>query len=81
MNRSGRSLPAGGGRVRLTEADAQAWLRAINDVRLTLGVILDVTDDFDDQVEDLSPDDPRATYVGVYQWLAYLQDSLLDALG
>jgi hypothetical protein len=32
-------------------------------------------------VEDLSPDDPRATYVGVYQWLAYLQDSLLDALG
>jgi hypothetical protein len=74
------TLPARGGRVRLTEADAQAWLRALNDVRLSLGVILGVTDDFDDQVEDLSEDDARAAYIGVYQWLAYLQESLVDAL-
>ncbi len=42
------TLPAAGGRVRLSEADAQAWLRALNDVRLSLGVVLGVTDDFDD---------------------------------
>jgi Domain of unknown function (DUF2017) len=39
-----------------------------------------VTDEFDDQVEDLSEDDARAAYIGVYQWLAYLQESLVDAL-
>ena len=32
------TLPPGGGTVRLTEQDAQAWLRALNDVRLSLGV-------------------------------------------
>jgi Domain of unknown function (DUF2017) len=74
------TLPARGGRVRLTEEQAQAWLRALNDVRLSLGVILDVTDDFDQQVEELSDDDPRAAYIGVYQWLAFLQESLVEAL-
>jgi hypothetical protein len=75
------TLPADGGEVRLGEAEAQAWLRALNDVRLSLGVVLGVTDDFDDQVDELSADDPRAAYVGVYQWLAYLQESLVEALG
>lgn len=74
------TLPARGGRVRLTEEQAQAWLRALNDVRLSLGVILDVTDDFDHQAEELSDDDPRAAYIGVYQWLAFLQESLVEAL-
>jgi Domain of unknown function (DUF2017) len=75
------TLPASGGRVRLSEADAQAWLRALNDVRLSLGVVLGVTDDFDETVGQLTADDPRAAYIGVYQWLAYLQESLVDALG
>jgi hypothetical protein len=74
------TLPAGGGRVRLAEPEAQAWLRSLNDVRLMLGVVLEVTDDFDDQVSDMSPDDPRAPYVGVYQWLAYIQDTLVRSL-
>jgi hypothetical protein len=75
------TLPASGGRVRLSGPDAQAWLRALNDVRLSLGVVLGVTDDFEDTVGSLAPDDPRAAYIGVYQWLAYLQESLVDALG
>ena len=75
------TLPASGGRVRLSQADAQAWLRALNDVRLSLGVVLGVTDDFENTVETLTAEDPRAAYVGVYQWLAYLQESLVDALG
>ncbi|HMH90482.1 MAG TPA: DUF2017 domain-containing protein [Streptosporangiaceae bacterium] len=74
------TLPASGGRVRLSEADARAWLRALNDVRLSLGVVLGVTDDFEDTVGELTADDPRAAYIGVYQWLAYLQESLVDAL-
>ena len=74
------TLPPQGGRVRLSGPEAQAWLRALNDVRLALGVRLEVTDDFDDQVAHLSPTDPRAPYVGVYQWLAYLQETLVRAL-
>lgn len=74
------TLPASGGRVRLSEPEAQAWLRALNDVRLALGTRLGVTDDFDAQVADMGADDPRSPYVGVYQWLAYLQESLVQAL-
>jgi hypothetical protein len=74
------TLPPNGGRIRLSEAEAQAWLRALNDVRLALGVRLGVTDDFDDQVAELESDDPRSAYVGVYQWLAFLQETLVRAL-
>ena len=74
------TLPPKGGRVRLSGPEAQAWLRALNDVRLALGVRLEVTDDFDDQITHMGPADPRAPYVGVYQWLAYLQETLVRAL-
>ena len=74
------TLPPEGGRIRLSEPEAQAWLRALNDVRLALGTRLGVTDDFDDQVSDMAPEDPRAAYVGVYQWLAFLQETLVQAL-
>ena len=74
------TLPPGGGRVRLSEPEAQAWLRALNDVRLALGVRLEVTDDFDERVDEIGPDDPRSAYIGVYQWLAFLQETLVRAL-
>ena len=74
------TLPPGGGRIRLSQPEAQAWLRALNDVRLALGVQLEVTDDFDEQAEEIGPEDPRSAYIGVYQWLAFLQESLVRAL-
>jgi len=74
------TLPPGGGKVRLSADEAEAWLRSLNDVRLALGVRLGVTDDFDALDEDVSSDDPRYAYVQVYQWLAYIQGSLVEAL-
>jgi hypothetical protein len=74
------TLPAGGGRVRLTCEQAEAWLRSLNDVRLALGVRLGVTDDYDGLDDDADADDPRFAYVQVYQWLAYIQGSLVAAL-
>jgi len=74
------SLPPSGGEVRLSEPECQQWLRALNDVRLALSVRLGITDEDDDLTESLAVDDPRSAYLWVYQWLAYLQDSLLDAL-
>lgn len=68
------TLPTAGGRVELTAVQADAWLAALNDVRLALGTALDVSEDMPDQLE---PDDPRAEHLGVYHWLTYLQDGLV----
>lgn len=75
------SLPAGGGDVVLSEPECQHWLKALNDVRLALGVRLGISDENEDLTENLSADDPRSAYIWVYQWLAYLQDSLIESLG
>jgi hypothetical protein len=74
------SLPPGGGDIRLSEPECQLWLRALNDVRLALSVRLGITDEDEDPTEDLALDDPRSVYMLAYQWLAYLQDSLIEAL-
>ena len=74
------TLPEEGGRVELTEEDAQVWLRALNDVRLALGVRLDITEDTAQRTQDLDPADPRSAYLWVYDWLTYLQETLVRAL-
>jgi hypothetical protein len=74
------TLPAGGGRVRLGPEDAQAWLRALNDVRLAVGTVLGITEDYEDEMESASLADPRSAYLEVYHWLGYVQDSLVRAL-
>ena len=74
------TLPSDGGRVRLSGEDAQAWLRALNDVRLALGVRLEVTENWEEMVERLRPDDPRAAGLWVYDWLTVLQETLVEAL-
>jgi Domain of unknown function (DUF2017) len=75
-----QTLPPAGGRIRLTSDQAEAWLRSLNDVRLTLGVRLGVTDDFDALSDEVRPSDPRFAAVELYQWLALLQESLVSAL-
>jgi uncharacterized protein DUF2017 len=74
------TMPPGGGRVRLSVEQAEIWVRALNDVRLALGVRLGVTDDFDGLSEDLGPADPRYAFFQVYQWLSYVQETLITAL-
>ena len=69
-------LPAGGGRLELSPDRADAWLAALNDVRLALGTALDVSEDMPDE---LPPDDPRAGHLGVYHWLTYVQDGLVQS--
>jgi hypothetical protein len=69
------TLPESGGKIELTPEQADAWLAALNDVRLALGTALDVSEDMP---EDLAPDDPRAAHIGVYQWLTFVQDALVQ---
>ena len=74
------SLPDAGGRIQLTQDQAQAWLKALNDVRLALGVRLDVTEDFEQQWAELNREDPQWAAYEVYAWLGAVQESLVQAL-
>jgi hypothetical protein len=74
------TLPAGGGRIRLSADQAEAWLRSLNDVRLAMGVRLGVTEDFHELIADIGPDDARYGYAHIYDWLSILQASLVEAL-
>jgi Domain of unknown function (DUF2017) len=71
------TCPARGGRLRLSDEQAQAWLSALNDVRLALGTVLEVTEDMPDE---LPAGDPRAAHLVVYHWLTWVQESLIQAL-
>jgi hypothetical protein len=68
-----------GGRwsVELTEEESLAWLGVLNDVRLTLGVRLDVTDDLDGEID---PADPRAPGLRLLYYLGWLEEHLLTQL-
>lgn len=74
------TLPANGGRFRLTGDQARDWMRALNDVRLMFGVRLDVSEDFEEQLATLDPADPAVPAFEVYGWLGAVQESLVQAL-
>jgi Domain of unknown function (DUF2017) len=63
--------------VDLTEEEALAWLGVLNDLRLALGVRLDITEDFDGVV---APDDPDAAAKHLLSYLGWLEEHLVDAL-
>ena len=63
---------------RLTAEEADAWLRALNDLRLVLGTRLDVQEDM--LLDELRPDDERAAGLAVYGYLSWLQEQLVAAL-
>jgi hypothetical protein len=63
--------------VELTAGEAAAWLGVLNDLRLALGVRLDITEDFDGDVDDT---DPRASALRLLSYLGWLEEQLLDAM-
>jgi hypothetical protein len=74
------TLPEVGGRIQLTQDQALSWLKALNDVRLALGVRLGVTEEFEEQWGRLKPDDPQWSAFEVYAWLGAVQESLVQAM-
>jgi hypothetical protein len=69
-----------GGKVYLDAEQSQAWLRALNDLRLALGTRLDITEETLEQMRSFDWDDPRNAGYAAYDWLTYLQESLVRAL-
>lgn len=61
----------------LSDAEADAWLRALNDLRLVLGTRLDVTEDLD--WNEIDEHHPEAWQYGVYGYLSWLQEELVAA--
>jgi hypothetical protein len=57
----------------LTEQELRAWLKSLNDLRLVLGVRIGITDDYREELVE----DPG---FHLYDYLTYLQGSLIDAL-
>ena len=65
------------------ELDAEAagtWLRSLTDVRLALATRLGVEDEDEDYWAALPDEDPRAHVFDIYQWVGYLQETLVAAV-
>ncbi|WP_433894514.1 DUF2017 domain-containing protein [Streptomyces sp. CA-111067] len=73
-------LDAGGPVLKLNPEQARQWLGALNDLRLTIGTRLEVSEDADSELYRLPDDDPRKPLVMAYLWLGGLQESLVEAL-
>lgn len=68
-----------GGWIELTGEQANAWLTALNDLRLTLGTRLEVTEDHEVVFGRLPENDPRKAAWYIYDWLSFLQQTLVEA--
>ncbi|MEB3023845.1 oxidative stress transcriptional regulator AosR [[Mycobacterium] crassicus] len=71
------TVPEQGGRFELTEDQANAWIAAVNDIRLALGTMLRIGPDGPDE---LPAGHPLIGQLSVYQWLTVLQEYLVVAL-
>ncbi|MCQ0022895.1 DUF2017 domain-containing protein [Streptomyces somaliensis DSM 40738] len=72
---------SGGGRLELSPEEGRHWLGALNDLRLTIGTRLEVTDEVEnDDLYRLPDSDPRKPMVMAYLWLGALQETLVEAL-
>ncbi|MHB1139041.1 MAG: DUF2017 family protein [Microthrixaceae bacterium] len=60
----------------LDEEQVEAWMRCINDIRLVLGTMLDVTEDGDDP----DPEDPQAPIHAAYEYLGMLLERIVRSL-
>lgn len=74
-----RMLDAGGPVLRLGADESRQWLGTLNDLRLTIGTRLEVTEE-DEDLYRLPDSDPRKPLVMAYLWLGGLQETLIETL-
>lgn len=60
--------------------DLSSWMGILNDYRLVLGTMLDVSEDDDLDLADLDPDDPSTGARLLYHELGHLVALMVDAL-
>jgi hypothetical protein len=69
-----------GEKLTLSEDEAGAWLGTLNDLRLTLGSRLGIDEDSHEFFASLPEDDPAFAVFHVYDWLTFLQETLVQSL-
>ena len=72
------TLPEGGRTVELDRDQVDAWLGALNDMRLALGTALGVTEETDPTSSTRTS--TALQTLQIYGWLGWLQESLLSCL-
>jgi hypothetical protein len=66
--------------IELDEEEATTWLRSFTDLRLALATRLGVEEGDEEYWFSLTDDDPRAQAHDIYEWVGYLQETLVHAL-
>ena len=74
------TLQRSGEKVTLSAEEAASWLGALTDIRLTLGSRLGISEESLEELAGLPDDDPRSATYHVYDWLTFLQESLVQSL-
>lgn len=66
--------------VELDEPTAETWMRSFTDLRLALATRLEIEEGDEDYWASLPDEDPRAQAHDIYDWVGYLQETLVGAL-
>ena len=65
--------------VELDEQAAMTWMRSFTDMRLAIATRLGVEEGDEDYWHSLPDEDPRAQVHDIYDWLGFLQETLVRA--
>jgi hypothetical protein len=65
--------------VELDEEAAMTWMRSLTDMRLAIATRLGVEEGDEAYWQSLPDEDPRAQVHDIYDWLGYLQETLVHA--
>ncbi|MCW2848084.1 MAG: hypothetical protein JWR90_2058 [Marmoricola sp.] len=66
--------------VELDAPAAMTWMRSFTDMRLAIATRLGVEEGDEDYWHSLPDDDPRAQVHDIYDWLGYLQETLIQSV-
>lgn len=73
------SLPSSGdATIELDSVGIDQWMRALNDLRLALGVILEVDENSDERFSKMNENDPEFFTLHVFYWLGWLLENVID---
>ena len=68
----------GAAEAALSQEQTEAWLALLTDLRLAIGMRLDVTEE--KMSEDIDSEDPDAAALSVLHWLGWVQGTILEAI-
>jgi hypothetical protein len=67
--------------IELDHDQALAWMKTITDMRLALATRLGIEEGDEEMWDELPEEDPRTHVHDIYDWLAFLQETLVRSLG